>query len=72
VEPILDMLQSKLKRRRVQSDKISQVVGNRIGMQGMQDDPSIALQTSLERPGENQKSQFHFLVEATCDVDSTG
>ena len=72
MEPILDLPQSKLKRRGVQSDKISQVVRNRIGMEGMQDDPSIALQTSLERAGENQKRQFHFPVEATCDVDSTG
>jgi hypothetical protein len=38
----------------------------------MQDDFSIALQMSFERAGENQKRQFHFLVEATGDVDGIG
>jgi len=41
-------------------------------MEGMQDDLSIALQMSFERAGENQKRQFHFLVEATGDMDGVG
>jgi len=72
VEPILDLPQSKLKRCGIEPDKISQVVRDRIGMEAMQDNLSIALQMSLERAGENQKGQFHLLVEATGDVDGTG
>jgi hypothetical protein len=41
-------------------------------MERMQDDFSIALQMSFERAGENQKRQFHFLVEATGDMDGVG
>jgi len=48
VEPILDLPQSKLKRCGIEPDKISQVVRDRIGMEGMQDNLSIALQMSLE------------------------
>jgi hypothetical protein len=48
MELILDLPQSKLKRCGIEPDKISQVVCDRIGMEGMQDDPSIAIQMSIE------------------------
>jgi len=71
-EPILDFPQSKLKRCGIEPDEISQIVRDRIGMEGMQDNLSIALQMSLKGAGENQKGQLHFLVEATGDVDGAG
>ncbi len=48
MKPILDLPQSKLKHCGIEPDKISQVVRDGIGMEGMQDDLSIALQMSFE------------------------
>jgi hypothetical protein len=72
LEPIRDWPQSKLERCGIEPDKIRQVVRDRIAMEGMQDDFSIARQMSFERAGENQKRQFHFLVEAAGDMDGVG
>jgi hypothetical protein len=72
MRPIIDAPQSKLEPCRIEAGKISRVVRDGIGVEGVQDHLPVGLQMPLERTGENQKRQFHFLVEAAGDVDGIG